>query len=40
VLDLPFFWVGEAEKHLVGAAALTMLLSGVVLYILAWMVGR
>lgn len=40
VLDLPFFWVGEVEKHLVGAAALTMLLSGVALYILAWMMGR
>ena len=38
VVDLPFAWIGEAEKHLVGVAAVLMLVSGAGLWVVSWFV--
>lgn len=37
LLDLPFAWISEAEKNLIGVAAFMLLLGGAVLWILCWM---
>jgi len=39
LIDMPFSWVREIDKHVIGIAAFLMLLSGVALYVVAWFLG-
>jgi hypothetical protein len=36
LIDLPFAWVHDMDKNVIGFAAVLLLLSGVVMYVLAW----
>jgi len=39
LIDLPFSWVGELDKNILGVAAFMLLLSGGVLKLIAWWLG-
>ena len=36
LVDIPFAWVGEVEKNVIGLVAFLLLLGGIVFPIVAW----
>ena len=39
LVDLPFFWISDADRHLIGLAAFLLLAGGAILWIVHYMIG-